>query len=185
MHAINAANKQTQRSNKQFNQKLSENMTIRMVYTLNKPLADEYTTQAHCTANLYHKQIKQSNATTHVRANPHPLDVLTPCLHAWTKETIIWPNVLLFMETSWPLWKRKPNLMIMKAYAILAMFVFILTYVAFSLGKKLGAGGFGQVLNEDTIKSNPRARIRLKLWSMHSQTRCLLEIGFLTRGQWQ
>ena len=46
--------------------------------------------------------------------------------------------------------------MIMKAYAILAMFVFILTYVAFSLGKKLGAGGFGQVLNENTIKANPR-----------------------------
>ena len=107
MHAINAANKQTQRSNKQCNQKLSENMTIRMVYTLNKPLADEYTTQAHCTANLYHKQIKQSNATTHVRSNPHPLDVLTPCLHSWTKETIIWPNVLFVMETSWPLWKRK------------------------------------------------------------------------------
>ena len=75
MHAINAANKQTQRSNKQCNQKLSENMTIRMVYTLNKPLADEYTTQAHCTANLYHKQIKQSNATTHVRAHQCPLNM--------------------------------------------------------------------------------------------------------------
>ena len=157
MHAINAANKQTQRSNKQCNQKLSENMTIRMVYTLNKPLADEYTTQAHCTANLYHKQSKQSNATTHVRSNPHPLDVLTPCLHAWTNETIIWANVLFVMETSWPLWKRKKcNMAKMKAFSMFGMFGFILTDAAFSLGKKLGAGGFGQVLNEITIKSNPR-----------------------------